>query len=126
MAFSKTINSAMDEVLRGGNNPKLENRTETGEKCTTSFNNASVQITNKIEGKTYMEIIEMKKYLIHETLKIKGLKCCLIKNEENTLFLEVENSKIKKQIFKGWIFAKNSSISGLEDAKYDISLVRCF
>ena len=85
----------------------------------------TVSVLDKIEGKS--EIIELLTGTdtIHQTLKLKATKCCLTE-DQSYAFINIENLKLKKEIFKGWLFSKNITKNGLEDQKFDIILLKCF
>lgn len=95
------------------------------EEC-TALGNAELMVTNKLEGSSKTISIEVGKEVQYETLVIKGVKCCFNEGDQSYLFLVIENLKIKKQVFKSWMFSKQSSLTGLEDPKFDVTLLKCF
>ena len=117
-SFAKNINDAMNEVFAA--NQKNINTNE----CTFT-KKLTVSVLDKIEGKS--EIIELLTGTdtIHQTLKLKATKCCLTE-DQSYAFINIENLKLKKEIFKGWLFSKNITKNGLEDQKFDIILLKCF
>lgn len=111
----RALDSLMEEVTA----KELRNE------CTYTTS-ASIQITDKIEGKTVSEVLEMKKSLEHDNLLINPSKCCLSNLGESYLFVTVENLKSGSGTFKGWIFSKHISLNGIEDPKFDLTLLKCF
>jgi hypothetical protein len=91
-----------------------------------SSKNARLQITNKISGKSEYINFEVGTVQNYDTLKIRPLKCCMVEERESYSFLAIQNSKIKKEVFRGWMLSHASSINPFEDAKFDIILVKCF
>jgi hypothetical protein len=117
-SFGKNVNDAMNEVFSSSQKNKI-----TANECTLT-KKLAVSVLDKIEGKS--EIIELLTGTdtIYQTLKLKATKCCLTE-DQSYAFIGIENLKLKKEIFKGWLFSRNTTKNGLEDSKFDIILLRC-
>lgn len=92
----------------------------------TFYQNANLQITNKIEGKTYIQNVKVNEDFRLEFLKIKLTKCCKTEAESSYAFAKIYNDKAKKEIFFGWIASSFPSKNPIEDKKFDIILLQCF
>jgi hypothetical protein len=109
---AKSINDALNEAV----NPQ---------KASCIFTqNAEMQITNKISGHTEQIEFEVGRFQNYEALAIKPTKCCKIEDLESYAFLDITSKK--KQVFKGWMFSKHSSLNSIEDQKFDVILLNCF
>lgn len=112
-AFALTLDDAMEDVL------------STKKEVCIPASKAVIQVINKTESITEtveIKINEAKK--LDETLEVKVLACCNNSFQSNT-FLKVYNHKNKKDIFIGWMFSVYTSLNSLEDAKFDITLLKC-
>ena len=118
LGFAASEAKVLDDIMN-----KLTKKEQ--EECKV-LQNAELLITNKLEGSSRTISIEVGKEIQYETLVVKGIKCCLNEGDQSYLFLTIENLKIKRQVFKGWMFSSQSSLTGLEDPKFDVTLLKCF
>ena len=96
-------------------------------------NSAILRGLNKTTGKTFKLKVKIGTPIYFERLEILPLKCWKSYPEEtpeNKILVKVFEKdlshKTKKMIFFGWMFSSSPSISGIEHALYDITLVDCF
>jgi hypothetical protein len=128
LVWAKTLNDILDEVVKPKQNLNKE-ACEFGDetkKFGLSYKNVRLQITNKILGKTEFVNFEVQKIHNYDFLNIKPSKCCMGEDGESYTFLTIQNTKSKKEVFKGWMLSHASSINPFEDSKFDIIPVKCF
>ena len=111
-------------------NQNLHLKTPTESKHQSSdcifYNNATFQVTNKMEGRTYNYKVSLNEPLKIDFLEVKLVKCCKTDAQHNYAFVKVQNTKMQKEVFSGWMFSHAPSVNPFEDARFDLILLQCF
>ena len=116
LSFAKNINDAIDSILSE----------ENYSKDTCIFGkNVELLILDKIEGMSEAITIPINKESKYNFLNIRVSKCCSSPTQSYA-FTNIVNTKMKKEVFKGWMFSKNSNRNSLEDSKFEVTLLKCF
>jgi len=91
-----------------------------------STNTSFFQIINKITSKSFVIKVSSDTQERIDNLIIK-VNNCLINNDKSNYasFLKVENIKNNKNLFSGWIFSSDPSISEFPHPIYAIKLIKC-
>lgn len=118
--FKVTNSKSLDDIME-----TLSDEKKGGKVCAYK-NNATIQITDKLEARTVKEVLSIGKPLSFQNLNIQFSKCCISEYNESLAFIKIENTKIKKNVFSGWMFSKRISLNNFEDPKFDVVLIRCF
>lgn len=88
--------------------------------------NLVLQVTNKIEAVSFQKIAHIGATVTLENLEISPLRCCIGETGESYGFIKIYNTKLKKETFNAWMFSRHTSLTSLEDVKFDIILLKCF
>ena len=95
------------------------------------FGKTVIGMLDKVSGKVSKITIEEDGEVFFGSLKIIVHTCTKSQPEEppeNRAFLEIwdiKNDKESKNVFSGWMFSSNPSISALEHAVYDVWVINC-
>jgi hypothetical protein len=104
---------------------------ETPAKPSIETTHAMLQGLDKITGRVLTIIAGIDEVVTFGTLKIRVVKCLKTSPEElpdSVAFLEIQEEKPKAalyNLFAGWMFASNPSLSALEHPVYDIWIKEC-
>jgi hypothetical protein len=104
----------------------IDNLSKGGKMICENKNNVILQITNKIEANTIQEVTRVGAVLAIDNLEINPLRCCVGQSGESYVFAKIYNTKLKKEIFNAWLFSRHTSLTGIEDVKFDVILLKCF
>tara|TARA_Y100000746_G_scaffold228657_1_gene237051 strand:+ start:871 stop:1371 length:501 start_codon:yes stop_codon:yes gene_type:complete len=95
---------------------------------TSNSSNAVLRGLDKMKGKSSDLEVQVNKKVIFGTLEIKLHECRYPENNptgDGFAYLEIVNLMKNEKEFEGWMIASSPGLMSLDNARYDVWLIRC-